>query len=282
MIAMHLVTDADIERFIAEDVPFGDLTTRSLGLDMRACAMAFKAGADQTACCGEEAGRILARLGCRVHDIVPSGTKSPKGALLLRAEGPAGGILAGWKVAQTLMEYAGGIATGAAAIVAAARAVNPKAVVACTRKTFPGTKSIAIKAIVAGGAVAHRLGLSDSILVFPEHVALLEDGGLAGALGALRSHCPERKLVVEVTSTDEAEAAARAGADVVQLEKFPPAQVAEVVARLAPIKGVVVAAAGGVNGANAADYARAGAHVLVTSAPYWAKPVDVKVTIGPG
>ena len=28
-------------------------------------------------------------------------------------------------------------------------------------------------------------------------------------------------------------------------------------------------------------YAAAGAHVLVTSAPYWAKPADVKVVISP-
>ena len=43
---------------------------------------------------------------------------------------------------------------------------------------------------------------------------------------------------------------------------------------LAPL----VAVAGGVNARNAADYARAGADILVTSAPYWAPPSDVRVT----
>jgi molybdenum transport protein len=42
---------------------------------------------------------------------------------------------------------------------------------------------------------------------------------------------------------------------------------------------VKIAAAGGVNPANAADYARAGAHILVTSAPYFAPPADIKVII---
>jgi molybdenum transport protein len=41
----------------------------------------------------------------------------------------------------------------------------------------------------------------------------------------------------------------------------------------------LVAAAGGINAANAAGYARAGADVLVTSAPYTARPLDVKVTM---
>jgi molybdenum transport protein len=40
-----------------------------------------------------------------------------------------------------------------------------------------------------------------------------------------------------------------------------------------------LAAAGGVTAINAADYARAGADILVTSAPYLAKPRDVKVRI---
>jgi molybdenum transport protein len=39
----------------------------------------------------------------------------------------------------------------------------------------------------------------------------------------------------------------------------------------------LVAAAGGVKASNAADYARAGADILVTSAPYAATPRDVSV-----
>jgi len=43
----------------------------------------------------------------------------------------------------------------------------------------------------------------------------------------------------------------------------------------------LLAAAGGVNAENAADYARAGADILVTSAPYVAKPRDVQVKLTP-
>ncbi len=37
--------------------------------------------------------------------------------------------------------------------------------------------------------------------------------------------------------------------------------------------------AGGTNSANAEDYARAGADILVTSAPYFSPPRDVAVTL---
>jgi len=41
----------------------------------------------------------------------------------------------------------------------------------------------------------------------------------------------------------------------------------------------LIAAAGGVNAANGAEFAAAGADILVTSAPYWGKPLDVAVRI---
>jgi molybdenum transport protein len=103
---------------------------------------------------------------------------------------------------------------------------------------------------------------------------------MAGAVRRLKVSCPEKKVVVEVTSMKEASAAAQAGADVVQLEKFTPAQTAAAVECLAP-HGVLIAAAGGINTANAAAYAEAGAAILVTSAPYSAPPVDIKVTMTP-
>lgn len=277
---MPLIPDAEIDRWLAEDVPFGDLTTHALGIGERPGRMVFAARDAMVVAASEEAARLLVRVGCAVGERRPSGCTADAGAPLLVAEGPAAALLAGWKVAQTLMEYASGIATVASRIVEIARAVNPAVVVACTRKTFPGTKAISIKAILAAGAVPHRLGLSETVLVFPEHRAFLAGESQTSALARLKVACPERKIVVEVDSLDDAVSAARAGADVVQLEKLPPETVAAIVARLVDAAPhAKVAAAGGVKPANAADYARAGAHILVTSAPYFAPPADIKVSI---
>lgn len=277
---MPLIPDAEIDRWLAEDVPYGDLTTHSLGIGERPGRMRFAAREAMVAAASEEAARLLVRLGCTVDWRCASGSLVEAGAPLLAAEGPAAALLAGWKVAQTLMEYASGIATVAHRIVQAARAVDPTIVVACTRKTFPGAKAISLKAILAAGATPHRLGLSETILVFPEHRVFLADEDQAAVLQRLRAVCPERKIVAEVKSPEEALQLAQAGVDVLQLEKFSPAGVAEVVARLANMGSPVkVAAAGGVKPSNAADYARAGAHILVSSAPYFAPPADVKVTM---
>lgn len=275
-----MLSDAELDRLLAEDVPYGDLTTLSLGIGARPGRMVFRARAGMVAAAAEDAARLIARTGAAVADVLPSGSAAAAGDVLLRAEGPASALLASWKVAQTLMEMASGIASGARALVDAARTVNPAVVVACTRKNFPGTRAVAVAAIQAGGAVPHRLGLSETILVFPEHRAFLGEDGLAGALVRLRAGCPEKKLVVEVNTAAEAEHAAHCGADVVQLEKFPPDAVAGVVALLADTAPAVrVAAAGGVTAANAAAYAAAGAHILVSTAPYLAPPKDVSVGI---
>lgn len=275
-----MLSDAELDRLLAEDVPYGDLTTLSLGIGARPGRMVFRARSAMVAAAVEDAARLIARSGAAVADVLPSGSAAAAGEVLLRAEGPAAALLASWKVAQTLVEMASGIASGARALVDAARAVNPAAVVACTRKNFPGTRAVAVAAIQAGGAVPHRVGLSETILVFPEHRAFLGDDGLQGALARLRAACPEKKLVVEVNTAAEAEHAARCGADVVQLEKFTPDAVAGVVALLAETAPAVrVAAAGGVTAANAAAYAAAGAHILVSTAPYLAPPKDVAVGI---
>ncbi|KQB13246.1 ModD protein [Rhodobacter capsulatus] len=278
---MFLIDDTALMALIREDVPAGDLTTRSLGLAAEAGELTMRARGAMTVACSEEAVRILQLLGAEAWIATASGRQVEGGEMLLFARGQVEALLAGWKVAQNLIEWASGLASSATAIVAAARAVNPAVTVACTRKSVPGTRALSLRAVTVGGATVHRTGLSDSVLLFAEHRAFGGDDALASQIARLRAICPERKVVVEVADVAEALAAAQAGAEVLQLEKFPPAQVAEVVAGLPADWRGHVAAAGGITAANAAAYAAAGAQVLVTSAPFTAPPRDVAVWIGP-
>jgi molybdenum transport protein len=277
---MMTLDDATLLGYLREDAPYGDLTTRSLALKGTRARMTFGARDAMTVCAVEEAARLLTLAGCRVGPSCCSGDRLAAEGPILDAEGTADQVLLGWKVAQTLVEWASGVATATRRLVDAARAANPHVGVACTRKAIPGTRALPAKAILSGGAVLHRTGLSDSVLLFPEHRNLAGTAdGLAQQIATLKRHCPERSVVVEVTAIAEALEAERCGADVLQLEKFPPDRVAELVHSLPPGTRTKVIAAGGINAANAADYARSGAEVLVTSAPYYAKPADVKVSI---
>ncbi|WP_444454465.1 ModD protein [Rhodobacter capsulatus] len=278
---MFLIDDTALMALIREDVPAGDLTTRSLGLATEAGELTMRARGPMTVACSEEAVRILQLLGAEAWIATASGRAVEGGEMLLFARGQVEALLAGWKVAQNLIEWASGLASSAAEIVAAATAVNPAVTIACTRKSVPGTRALSLRAVTLGGATVHRTGLSDSVLLFAEHRAFGGEDALAAQIARLRATCPERKVVVEVANVAEALAAAQAGAEVLQLEKFPPAQVADVVAGLGPNWRGHIAAAGGITAANAAAYAAAGAQVLVTSAPFAAPPRDVAVWIGP-
>jgi molybdenum transport protein len=280
---MVYVSDTDIDRLITEDAGFGDLTTTASGISDLPGVMRFAARHAMVACATEEAARLLARLGARVELLTRSGQAAEPGTLLLTASGPAANLHAGWKAAQTLVEWASGISTSVRAIATAARTVRPDVVIACTRKAVPLTRLLSIKAVHAGGGVMHRIGLSDIILLFAEHRAFLPGLDETAIVARLRVAAPERKLAVEVSDLETALAYARAGADVLQLEKFVPDLAARVVAELGvlPHRPLIIAA-GGVNATNAAAYAAAGADVLATSAPYSAPPRDVQVTITMG
>jgi molybdenum transport protein len=272
---MSLLTDAQLHSLLQDDVPCGDLTTHSLGIGTEPAHLDFHARQPMTVCGIEEACRLFALAGAQATQVLPSGASAQAGALLLQAQGSASSLHRAWKTAQTLVEWASGISTATAAIVAAAQGVA----VACTRKNAPGTKALSAKAVKAGGGILHRLGLSETILIFAEHRLFLSESP-SDTITRLRRAQPEKKLAVEVADVAEAMLWAQAGADVLQLEKFTPEAVAACRLALADsslLTHPLLAAAGGIRADNAAAYVAAGADFLVTSSPYWAPPKDVQV-----
>jgi molybdenum transport protein len=213
----------------------------------------------------------------------PSGTKLPTGIEFLSAEGSAQALHAGWKVALNLLEYASGIASRTGRIVEKCRVVNPALSVVTTRKSFPGTKKIAIKAVISGGALPHRLGLSETVLVFKQHTAFL--GGLEAFLGTvaeLKCKARETKIIIEADTVEEAMHIARSGADIVQLDKIAPIELGTAVRAIRSVNpNILVSAAGGINEANAAEYAATRIDIIVLSSVYFGKPADISATIQP-
>ena len=267
------LTDEELARLLNDDVPCGDLTTETANIGASVARLEFRARQDMVVCAVEEAARLFIMCGAQVVLHTQSGQRVGKDTLLLEAQGSAQALHRAWKTAQVLVEWASGISSAAAVIVQAAATVA----VACTRKNVPGTKAMSVKAVRAGGATMHRLGLSESLLLFPEHRVYLDEAA-ADTVARFRRAEPERKLVVEVADFKAALVWANAGADVLQLEKFTPDAVAEC-RRALNKSGLlpVLAVAGGVRADNATDYVAAGADLLVTSAPYTAPPKDVQV-----
>jgi molybdenum transport protein len=272
---MPTLNDHSLQALLENDAPCGDLTTNSLAMGMQPAQLAFRARQAMTVCATEEAARLFELAGATSKLVATSGSQVIAGDLILEAQGSAASLHHAWKAAQTLVEWASGISSATAAIVAAASGLA----VACTRKNVPGTKAMSAKAVKAGGGIMHRLGLSETLLVFAEHRLFLSEMP-AQTVQRLRQTQPEKKIVVEVANLQEAGVWAEAGADVLQLEKFTPESVAAcrlVIDRMDRHARPLLAAAGGIRADNAAAYVAAGADFLVTSSPYTAAPRDVQV-----
>lgn len=274
---------ATIDAWIAEDAPLLDLTTHLLAIGKQTARIQFTVRHDTVAACTEEAARIVQHCGGQVQQQLASGTPVSAGTVLLSATGDATGLLRAWKVAQNLLEYACGVAGATGRMVQTVQAVAPHVAVLTTRKHAPGLRRIALKATLSGGAFPHRLGVGETVLVFPQHRALVGDWHtLQTRLSAAAPALAEKKCVIEVQSLDDAFAAIHAGADVLQFDKVTPTQLHTWCPQLReqhPRVGLL--AAGGITLHNAVDYATSGVNALVTSSLHHAPPADVGVSVTP-
>jgi molybdenum transport protein len=274
------MSDAFLSSLIEEDLPLVDLTSRALGLERERGRVEAALKAAGVVAGVEAAARIFTLAGCRAEVTLSSGEELRSGRVFLTATGLADRLHAVYKTAQNVMEWSSGIAGRCRLMAQRAKSASPGVEILVTRKHAPGLKRLSLAAALVGGASIHRTGLSDSILVFDQHRALI--GGMDGfveRLPEMRRANPERKLAAEVGSAAEAAILAAAGVDVIQLERLPPSEL-----RLAvqAVKGlnpaIVVLAAGGLDADNAEEVAATGVDGLVTSWPYFGRPADVKMT----
>lgn len=280
---MVYFTTAEIEQWLLEDSPYHDETTRALGISEQFGWLEVRARESTSIICGtEELGRMAALIGLLVVESQPSGHVAQQGELVMRLTGTAGALHQWWKVAVVMLSHLSGVASATRQVVDAIRAVNPSIHLATTRKVPPGQRKMMVKAVLTGGGVIHRLGLSESVLVFAQHrVFMPADWPLAAIVNRLRQESTEKRIMLEAETQEEAIALAMAGADVVQCDKLSPVMLSALAPLLKAINpAIVVSAAGGITPHNAAHYASTGVDLLITSSVYHAPPADFGVTMG--
>ena len=280
---MIFIADSEIDRFILEDATLGDVTSRSLGLANQLGLIDYTCRSASIASGVGIARRVLQKLNLDIDDAVTDGQPVQAQQVILRAHGSVNALHQGWKVAQNILEWSCGVAQNMTTMLAAARQVNPKVQIACTRKSIPGTRLLSVSAVLDGGGIIHRMGTAETILLFANHRRLLpQPFEWKKHIDILRFQAPEKKIVVEADTLEEAFDAILASPDIVQLDKFTPQQIIDSLAfaQKQGFQGQLIAA-GGINVNNVTAYAQTGAPVLVTSSPYYAKPADIGVKISP-
>ena len=162
----------DLLRYLNEDIPFGDVTSRAMIPDRRCMARII---AKETAIISglAEAEAICTHCSITFTRRVSEGAKVQAGSVIAELEGSASAVLMVERTVLNLMSRMSGIATATRQAVEVATAANPAVRIAGTRKTAPGLRLCDKQALITGGADPHRMSLSDMILIKDNHLALV-------------------------------------------------------------------------------------------------------------
>ncbi len=275
------MTSEEVNRLIREDTPYFDLTSELLDIKNQMAEITYLTRDDGVVCGTETVAMMFKQLGIDLVEIKSSGTAVSSKDVLLKGRGKSEAIHTVWKIGQNVIDYTSGVATLTHKMVQICNQASPKIALLTTRKSIPGTKHLAIAGILAGGAIPHRLGLSETILIFKQHRdAFKDDEALAQKLAEIKHLACEKKIVIEADNLEEGLRFAKLGADAIQFDKLSPADLSNAVNTMrTEFPNIKLLGAGGINLSNIADYCKTGVEGLVTTSPYYAKALDVKVDI---
>ena len=204
---------------LQEDVGSGDITTDNLipAGDIRNAYLVAKAN-------GIIAGLEVAEMVFRHFDSqlewkpkVADGETVTVGDVIVEFSATYRAMLTGERTALNFLQRMSGIATVSAQYAAAVKGTKTR--ILDTRKTLPGFRLLDKYAVRAGGAVNHRIGLYDMVMIKDNHIAVA--GGIASALKTIRAAIkPGIKVEVEAATLHEVQQALDAGADIIMLDNM--------------------------------------------------------------
>jgi nicotinate-nucleotide pyrophosphorylase (carboxylating) len=208
---------ADVARALAEDIGSGDVTAALIELER--AAEAHVVCKETAVVCGapwfDEVFRQIDP-GVRVEWQLDEGADAAAHSTVCTLRGPARSILSGERTALNFLQTLSGTATVARRYAEAV--AGSRARILDTRKTLPGLRRAQKYAVRCGGAMNHRHGLYDAVLIKENHVA--SAGGITEAVRRAAARNPELMIEVEVETIDELREALGTDARRVMLDDF--------------------------------------------------------------
>lgn len=248
-----------VRRALNEDIGYGDLTTEAI-----VSANSQASGTIIAKEAGRIAGSEVAALAFHLLDpsvnftiIAADGTDVQAGQQVAQVNGSAGPVLMGERVALNFMQNMSGIATITAQAVR--EAAPYKARIVDTRKTTPTLRPLEKYAVRMGGALNHRYGLDDAVLIKENHLAVA--GGITQAVSLVRRRVGHMvKVEVEVEHLEQIPEALAAGVDAILLDNMDIPTMRQAVAMVAG--RIIVEASGNITVGRVAEVAATGVDII--------------------
>jgi len=275
------IVEEKLRTFLAEDLGQGDVTTAAI-IPKNLVVQAEVIAKENGVAAGIEEATILAEyLGLKVEAKVADGEVIVNKQVLLHISGDARTILSVERTMLNLLSRMSGIATKTRMLIEELEKAKVKAKIAATRKSAPGLLYFDKKAVIIGGGDPHRFHLDDMVLIKDNHIVVV--GSVKEAVRQAKTNVSfAKKIEVEVTSTEDAVKAARAGADIVMLDNFSPQQAKEAAEKLRKVgfDKVLLEVSGGITAENFLDYAQAQVDIISMGAlTHSVKALDISLEI---
>ncbi len=194
--------------------------------------------------------------------LVAEGSRCHNRTIVARLEGDAVPILMAERVALNILQRLSGISTLTERYVA--QLVGSPCQLTDTRKTTPGLRILEKYAVRVGGAINHRLGLDDAVLVKDNHISAA--GSITQAVKRIREHLPHLiSIEVECELLAQVQEAYELGITMILLDNMTPAQLQASVQWIAG--RLPLEASGNITLDNLAEVAKTGVNFIATSAP---------------
>jgi nicotinate-nucleotide pyrophosphorylase (carboxylating) len=231
MLPPFIVLDPILEDWLREDIGRGDRSTGGLFPEGNAPIgkAVWIAKADGVVAGLPIAARVFQLLDNSVNfvAIAKDGKPVKSGELLAEITGSLATLLMGERVALNLVMRLSGIASATAEYVKAI--ANSPTHLVDTRKTIPGMRLLEKYATFIGGAINHRYGLDDAVMLKDNHIAAA--GGITEAVQRVRNNIPfTTSIEVETESINQVKEAIQLNLDVIMLDNMPVEMMCEAIA----------------------------------------------------
>ncbi len=263
-----IVLDSLLQTWLLEDIGRGDRTSGGLGIPDDRLFQARWGVKEAGVIAGlPVAERVFALLDSRVEftPMVAEGQVCDRGEIIATLKGPLSPLLMGERVALNLAMRLSGIASLTRQYVA--RIADLPARLVDTRKTTPGLRILEKYAMQVGGAMNHRMGLDDGVLIKDNHIAAA--GGIGAAMAQIRDRIPYPLTVeVETENLAQVQAALDHQADIIMLDNMPPELMREAVQLIrAASERTKIEASGNITLETIRGVAETGVDYISSSAP---------------
>jgi len=275
--------DNIIDLALTEDISHGDVTSELLIPPELQGKASILVKAKGILAGGEVAKKVFLRVdpSLKVDVLIKDGAKVQPGDMIATISGRVTSILKAERTALNFLQRLSGIASQTAQYVAKTSGLN--VIITDTRKTTPGLRLLEKYAVRMGGGKNHRFHLGDGILIKDNHLIALRALGMSlkDIVAKAKQNAPkELKVEVEVNTTQEAQDAVEAGADIVMLDNMSPEEMRQVVS-LIP-RQIKTEASGGITLANVRPAAMAGVNIISIGAlTHSSKALDISLELEP-